>query len=549
MVTTWFLSASKKTTASILFLSYLSKFAIYRYMADLDAGLSDLQIASAYTATLAGALLFAGMGILFRHKVANIFLICFIDIWIIANCLYFNSYNLYIDWQVIRLVDQLRGFESAILSFLDWKMIFVPLISILTFVFLFSMGTAVPSKSDRFVRFVPLVLASVFCFAATLSGNYASAHAVRDDTKWSLKDSEKTFVKMHSPAAHVVGVIFDALKDGLYTYQSTLPLTQREEEIMSSVYTGHTQPANHEINGHLVFILVESFESWTMKATDVAGKEVTGNLNKWIQENELLFCPDVISQQKYGRSGDGQLITQTGLLPLSSGVACMSYGDNTYPNFAHFFPCSFILNSYRGVWNQRVTTRSYGYKKLREPFLKQETDSAIFCRTRETLEQAGEPACVLVITGSTHAPFRSVPPTLHFAGYTASESNYLQCVHYMDRHLGRFLAWADTASLMKNSTVIITSDHNHFPVTEGKGKCVFIAKSPSIKSGKTIPQAYQMDVFPTVLHLIGQADYAWHGFGINLADSASTRLVSEKEAYVLSDKLIRSNYFEKHPCE
>lgn len=543
------LSVSKKGSATILFLSYILKFGLYRYMADLDVGLSNLQIASAYTATLAGALLFAGIGIVFRHKFVNILLICLTDVWIISNCLYFKSYNLYIDWQVIRLINQLRGFESAIISFLDWKMIFIPLISIFTIISLFNTESDAQHNSNKFVRLIPLISAFVLYSAATLLGHIASAKAIPDDTKWSIKDSEKTFIKMHSPVAHWAYVVFDALKDGLYTYQSTLPLTQREVEIMSSVYTRHTQSSNYEIKGHLVFILVESFESWSMEATDVAGREVTERLNQWIRENNLLFCPNVISQQKYGRSGDGQLITQTGLLPLSSGVACMNYGDNIYPNFAHFFTNSFVLNSYRGVWNQRVTTYSYGYKHLCEPFFRQETDSAIFRRTRETLEQTNEPTCVLVITGSTHAPFRSVPPSLEVANYTTSESNYLQCIHYMDRHLGRFLAWADTVSLMKNSTIIITSDHNHFPVTADKGRCVFIAKSPAVKSSKVIHEAYQMDVFPTVMHLINQEDYAWHGFGINLADSTSTRSITEKEAYLLSDKLIRSNYFEKNPCE
>ena len=57
--------------------------------------------------------------------------------------------------------------------------------------------------------------------------------------------------------------------------------------------------------------------------------------------------------------------------------------------------------------------------------------------------------------------------------------------------------------------------------------------------------AYQMDVYPTYMSLLGVDDYRWNGLGKNLLDNNSKRLIQEKEAFVLSDKLIRNNYFSK----
>jgi hypothetical protein len=54
-----------------------------------------------------------------------------------------------------------------------------------------------------------------------------------------------------------------------------------------------------------------------------------------------------------------------------------------------------------------------------------------------------------------------------------------------------------------------------------------------------------MDIYPTCLSLLGVSDYRWKGFGINLLDKNAKRLISEKEAFVLSDKLIRNNYFSE----
>lgn len=57
-----------------------------------------------------------------------------------------------------------------------------------------------------------------------------------------------------------------------------------------------------------------------------------------------------------------------------------------------------------------------------------------------------------------------------------------------------------------------------------------------------------MDIYPTILHLIGCDDYYWRGFGVNLLDSAAhhNRPISPDEASVLSDKMIRADYFRDY---
>ena len=154
------------------------------------------------------------------------------------------------------------------------------------------------------------------------------------------------------------------------------------------------------------------------------------------------------------------------------------------------------------------------------------------------------PVCVLAITINTHTPFYSVPTTMDLdEAYTKTENRYLQCARYFDTHAGRFLAWADTAKTMQNATIVITADHNHFPQKKGQGVCPLIIRSPNIKHFIYIPEAYQMDIFPTILHAIGQSNYAWRGFGIDLLDSTAVRTISEEQAYSLSDRMIRTNFF------
>ena len=83
-------------------------------------------------------------------------------------------------------------------------------------------------------------------------------------------------------------------------------------------------------------------------------------------------------------------------------------------------------------------------------------------------------------------------------------------------------------------------------IASGENYCPLIIYSPQIKGNIQVDElCYQMDVFLTILHLIGCEDYYWKGFGVNLLDSVArnNRPITEQEAFVLSDKVIRANYF------
>ena len=58
--------------------------------------------------------------------------------------------------------------------------------------------------------------------------------------------------------------------------------------------------------------------------------------------------------------------------------------------------------------------------------------------------------------------------------------------------------------------------------------------------------AYQMDIYPTLMDVMGCQDYYWQGVGASLLDEAdyTNRTMTESEAYRISDIIIRSNYFD-----
>jgi len=248
------------------------------------------------------------------------------------------------------------------------------------------------------------------------------------------------------------------------------------------------------------------------------------------------------SQRMYGLSGDGLLITQTGLLPLTKGVSCMEFGANTYPNFAHFYDNSYLINPAPNSWNQGVTTYAYGYQHLIEPANTHHwNDSIVFAVAKDVCQQLTTPSCVAILTISTHLPFDGAPETMTLHDSIPWDDNdYFQCLHYADQCIGDFVAYLDTAATMKDATLVVTSDHN---ILYGSYRIPLIVRGTNVPNLIRTDTTYQCDVFPTVLHTISQDNYFWKGFGINLSDTTQVRVVSPT-LYSLSDKLIRKNYFK-----
>ena len=538
-------------TIITLTLTYLTKFVLYRYLVELDEGLNAWQTIGAYTILVGVSMVLACVGMRKGRVFLSLISMLLIDIWLVANIIYYKSNFLLLDWQVILIADNLNGFEDSIIAYLQWQIYLIPVITIITAIFLIIYRSKIiqePISWKKFL-FLPFIGFVIYLVGLGIGAIGNKVYARENEDNWVFEQDKKLFLKIHSPIGHIGMVLWDGIEERILHFKAIAPLTSHEEEILSAIYTGSIEDSilANPPHAHMVFILVESLESWPLLAKDINGVDVCENINQYIHSHNVLFCPNLTSQQVYGRSGDGQLITQTGLLPLSSGVTCMTHGGNVYPNYAHFYQDGVVLNPYSGIWNQRVTTYSYGYKRLRESsVLLRGTDSLMVSWAIEELQKATEPTCVLLLTINTHAPFNSVESTLQLPPiYSRIEAKYLQTVHYMDKHVGRFLAWADTAQTMSDATIVITADHNHFPRNNGKGLCPLIIKSPLIDHAYFIREAYQMDIFPTVLHAIGQMDYNWKGFGVDLLNDTVKRQISDQQAYALSDKMIRTNFFKK----
>ena len=330
---------------------------------------------------------------------------------------------------------------------------------------------------------------------------------------------------------------------------------------------------------NLILILTESLCAWPI-GLEVGGTEVTPYLNSLARDTTVLYFPKVLPQVKDGRSSDAQLILNTGLLPLASGAAAGIYGLNTYPSLPKtlkklgYTSISLTCDN-RTVWNQDATSRSYGFDRLYERMdqgrLCPESDSILFERTLPVLQKLRKPFYAQIVTFSGHDPvettFGSALRQADIPDRTVM--NYLIITQFVDRSIGRFIEALQEAGLYDESIVVIVGDHdstitrNRYEgrterTLEDRYIPLFVLNAPlKTETGKVIAQS---DIYPSLLDLMGAADYPFHGLGEsvfrhqsdcaadfdrewaggNTDDSVRRRRL---EAWRVSDILLRSDHF------
>lgn len=182
------------------------------------------------------------------------------------------------------------------------------------------------------------------------------------------------------------------------------------------------------------------------------------------------------------------------------------------------------------------------------------------------------------ITYSGHNPFL-LPDSLKKVFFSPEVpevlNNYMTMANYTDRALGEFIAQLRADKRFENTLIMIMGDHEALGTVRKElcddpvGKQIVSDKSfvPLIILNAPFNLYYgkvmgQVDVYPTLLDLLGLNDYWWHGMGESILDPhrpgfevdpqlnvlGDTAGVSKEDIYMakkaweISDMIIRYDY-------
>ena len=535
--------------------------------------------------------------ICFRAVKTTLVIFVLLDGLFVATLMYFRTYFTAIPLDSYLLASNLSDFSSSVIDSCRVVDLFFPLSTIAAGILWWRNFRKPEDKQVRkerkrysIARYVLLILLVALIPAIRL---------------WSQNGFKAAYERLQDAYLHTCNVPMYTIFGSLY-YDYTCDQIVYTEDIKNDIDSWLARKTDCKsvlphvyAKDNCVIILAESLESWVLNKT-VEGQEITPNLNRILRDSSVIYAPHVLSQVKGGRSIDAQLLMCTGLLPINSGPYSIKFPESYYPSLVKAFKekhknaRAYSLTVDKPmVWNQCIIAPVLGYDSLvsKSSFIQEEPvgsrkqvgDRAFLrqclskMKKNEVWSDSGN-TLVQCVTYSGHNPF-ILPDSLKKVFFSEDVpdvlNRYMTMANYTDRAIGEFISRLKSDKRFENTLVVIMGDHEALGTVRKElcsdpvGKNILsdkafvpliILNAPSnMYYGKVMGQ---IDVYPTLLDLLGLNDYWWKGLGESIFNpqkpdfdvDSQLNIVGDtagipdeevrmaKKAWEISDLIIRYDY-------
>ena len=475
-----------------------------------------------------------------------------LTVWCLMQVCYCRAYDDLMPWQSLTLTQNVNSTLAATtLSLLRWQDLLI-LVPYLLLVAVCLLGRRTREDGER-IR--PFLLSLAGCLLLSLAGYLVKGENY--EKRFLHNFSNRGYFAQNGMIPYGAFSLYQALFNNHKVTDEERAMVDRFLAEDCPNYTDNSHSADGRRN--LVLIIVESLHTWPI-GMQVDGREVTPVMNSLVAGDSVIYAPHVLFQTSHGHSSDAHFIYNTGLLPLRDGVVAVHHGDGPYPTLAAALPgydCREIICTPGVNWNQNVTARTYGFDTLytREHLaaaLKRQgniDDAALIDFAGGLLPSLHQPFFLEMVTMTMHAPYSDgkLPPSWITASDTlnAEARGYLNCVHLTDSCIGVFINDLHRHGLAGNTVLAIVSDHTQLYRNRVMGISDYDAVPddwgiPLIIAGCDTTLRYdavigQVDVYPTLLDVMGANAYPWKGLGHSILRYPVAGAIQPRNMSVIGD--------------
>ena len=453
-----------------------------------------------------------------------------------ANVVYFRFFSDFLTFSTLNQASNVESMGGAVSASFKWYD-FVYFLDTIVYLFILIFKRSWLDKRVFSKKFVPVVMAASI---ALFFLNLAFAETDRPELLTRTFD-HKYLVKYLGPYNFTV---YDGVKTIQNNQQKALASEDDLTRVLNYTKQKNTEP-NPEYYGiakkkNIIKIHLESFQTFLINKK-VNGKEVTPFLNKLSTGNDdFRYYPNFFHQTGQGKTSDSEFTMDNSLYGLPQGSAYSLKGDNTYQSLPAIldqkegYTSDVMHGDYKTFWNRDQIYKHFGIDKFYDATYYDMSDENVvnlglkdkpfFKASAEYQSKMKQPFYSHLITLTNHYPF-----TLNSEDASIDKPNtgdstvdgYIQTAHYLDQALEQYINDLKTKGLYDDSVIMIYGDHygiseNHNnamekllgeQITPAKftdlNRTGFWLKIPG-KNG-TVDETYagQMDVMPTILHLVG----------------------------------------------
>ncbi|MGC8228476.1 LTA synthase family protein [Pseudobacillus badius] len=287
---------------------------------------------------------------------------------------------------------------------------------------------------------------------------------------------------------------------------------------------------------NLIMVSVESTQEFVMN-NKVNGQEITPFMNQFAKES--LYFNNFYHQTGQGKTSDAEFLTENSLYPLSRGAVFFTHSGNEFNSMAEklsengYFSNSMHANN-KSFWNRDIMYKSLGYERFYEAGdydINEDNsvnwgmkDVPFFEQSVQHMKEMPKPFYSKMITLTNHHPFYYDEEDKFIDEFTSNSgtlNRYFVTVRYTDEALKKFVEDLKASGLYENSVIVLYGDHygiseNHNEamsqylgkevtpfVSTQLQKVPFMIHVPGVKGRVIDKVGGQIDVRPTLLHLLG----------------------------------------------
>ncbi|UXR72009.1 MULTISPECIES: polyglycerol-phosphate lipoteichoic acid synthase LtaS [unclassified Staphylococcus] len=459
-----------------------------------------------------------------------------ITIVLYANVVYFRFFSDFITFSTLNQVSNVDSMGGAVSASFQWYD-FVYFIDTFVYLFVLMFKQKWLSKQVFHKKFVPVVMGTAI---ALFFLNLAFAEADRPELLTRTFD-HKYLVKYLGPYNFTV---YDGVKTIENNQQKALASEDDLTEVLNYSKQKNTEP-NPEYYGkakgkNVIKIHLESFQTFLINKK-VNGEEVTPFLNKLASgQDDFRYYPNFYHQTGQGKTSDAEFTMDNSLYGLPQGSAFSLKGDNTFqslPAILHQqqdYTTNVMHGDYKTFWNRDQVYRHFGIDKFYDATYYDMSpenlenlglkDKKFFEESAEYLDKEKEPFYSHLVTLTNHYPFMLSEEDATIEKSDTGNNTvdgYIQTARYLDESVEAFIEDLKRRGLYEDSVIVLYGDHygiseNHNkamsellgePITPAKfndlNKTGFWIKAPGVEPKVDETYAGQVDVMPTLLHLLG----------------------------------------------
>lgn len=553
--------------AVVLF--WLKTYFVYRM--EFNLGVSNgMQQFLLFINPISSAVLFLGIALFFKGRKQQWMFVGingFLSFLLFANVGYYRFFNDFITVPVLFQTQnfvQVGGSVSALLQPID----FLYFLDTLVLLMIVGMKRIKPSA-----KLSGRSLTAVFTAGFLILGTNL-ALAEMDRPQLLTRAFDRNYLVKYLGAYNFT--IYDIIQNSKSSAQRVLADSSDITAVENYTTANYTSP-NPEYFGaakgmNVIYISMESFQNFLIDYK-LNGEEVTPFLNSLAKDSNTIYFKNFFHQTAQGKTSDAEFLMENSLYPLPQGSVFTTKAQNTYQGLPAIlkdkgYYSAVFHGNYKSFWNREEMYKSLGYDMFYDASyynMAEENvinygleDKPFFKETMPYLESLPQPFYTKMITLSNHFPYpideedATIPPAETGDG---TVDRYFQTARYLDEALEQFFGYLKETGLDKNTMVVMYGDHYGNSENRKEAMAKVIGKevtdfeqaqlqkvplfiyAPGLKGFTSETYGGQIDVRPTVLHLLGIDTKHQVSFGSDLLSKERDQLVAFRNGDFVTNEI------------